>query len=106
MEETKNQQMSINDDNMTDFDKMLTYLKECLEETFQESFEYETQWVYMSGTDSWCNCLEKASRIYCPKVFKLYEELGWIESDLFDNWLIDCALALKICKPMDEDPNR
>ena len=106
MEETKNQQMSINDDNMTDFDKMLTYLKECLEETFQESFEYETQWVYMSGTDGWRNCLEKASRIYCIKVFKLYEELDWVESDLFDNWLIDCALVLKICKPMDEDPNR
>ena len=106
MEETKNQQMSIDDDNMTDFDKMLTYLKECLEETFQESFEYETQWVYMSGTDGWCNCLEKASRIYCIKVFKLYEELDWVESDLFDNWLIDCALTLKICKPMDEDPNR
>lgn len=106
MEETKNQQMSIDDDNMTDFDKMLTYLKECLEETFQESFEYETQWVYMSGTDGWRNCLEKASRIYCIKVFKLYEELDWVESDLFDNWLIDCALVLKICKPMDEDPNR
>ena len=106
MEEMKNQQMSIDDDNMTDFDKMLTYLKECLEETFQESFEYETQWVYVSGTDGWCNCLEKASRIYCPKVFKLYEELDWAESDLFDNWLIDCALALGFCKSMDEDPDR
>ena len=106
MEETKNQQVSIDDDNMTDFDKMLTYLKECLEETFQESFEYETQWVYMSGTGGWHDCLKKASEIYCPKVYRLYEILGWIESDLFDNWLIDCALALKICKPMDEDPNR
>ena len=106
MEETKNQQMSINDDSMTDFDKMLTYLKECLEETFQESFEYETQWVYMSGTDGWRNCLEKASRIYCPKVYRLYEILGWIESDLFDNWLIDCALAFGFCKSMDEDPDR
>ena len=106
MEETKNQQMSINDDNMTDFRKMIQYFKECLEETFQVSFEYETQWVYMSGTCGWQNCLRRASETYCPKVYKLYEILGGIESDLFDNWLIDCALALKICKPMDEDPNR
>ena len=103
MEETKNQPTI--DDN-GEFYKMMKSFKEDLEQTFNTSFEYETQWVYMSGTDGWCNCLEKASRIYCPKVFKLYEELDWVESDLFDNWLIDCALALKICKPMDEDPNR
>ena len=42
MEETKNQQMSIDDDNMTDFLFLLQYFKECLEETFQVSFEYET----------------------------------------------------------------
>ena len=29
-----------------------------------------------------------------------------VESDLFDSWLIDCALAFDLCKPMDEDPNR
>ena len=103
MEETKNQPTI--DDN-GEFYKMMKSFKEDLEQTFNTSFEYETQWVYMSGTDGWCNCLEKASRIYCPKVFKLYEELDWVESDLFNNWLIDCALALKICKPMDEDPNR
>ena len=106
MEETKNQQMSINDDNMTDFRKMIQYFKECLEETFQVSFEYETQWVYMAGTCGWIDCLRRASETYCPKVYKLYDILGCVESDLFYSWLIDCALAFDLCKPMDEDPNR
>lgn len=106
MDETKNQQMSIDDDNMTDFHKMMQYFKECLEETFQVPFEYETQWVYMSGTGGWNDCLKKASEIYCPKVYKLYDILDWAESDLFDSWLIDCALLFEFCKPMSEDPDR
>ena len=106
MDETKNQQMSIDDDNMTDFHKMMQCFKECLEETFQVPFEYETQWVYMSGTGGWNNCLKKASEIYCPKVYKLYDILDWAESDLFDSWLIDCALLFEFCKPMSEDPDR
>lgn len=106
MEEMKNQQMSIYDDNMTDFHKMMQYFKECLEETFQVPFEYETQWVYMSGTGGWNDCLKKASEIYCHKVYKLYDILDWAESDLFDSWLIDCALLFEFCKPMNEDPNR
>ena len=106
MEETKNQQTNIGDDYATDFYRMMQYFKECLEETFHVSFEYETQWVHKSGTNGWMNCLRKASEIYCPSVYRLYEILDVVESDLFDNWLIDCALSLGLCKPMDEDPNR
>lgn len=104
MEETKNQQMSIDDSD--EFYEMMKSFKKELEQTFNTSFEYETQWVYMAGTCGWMDCLRRASETYCPKAYKLYDVLGWVESDLFDNWLIDCALALKICKPMDEDPDR
>lgn len=103
MEETKNQPTI---DDSSEFYEMMKSFKKELEQTFNTSFEYETQWVYMSGTGGWHDCLRRASETYCPKVYKLYDILGWVESDLFDNWLIDCALALKICKPMDEDPNR
>lgn len=102
MEETKNQP-TIEDNN--EFRNMMRCFKKELEQTFNESFEYETQWVYMSATCGWQNALRKASETYCPKVYKLYDILGWVESDLFDNWLIDCALALDLCKPIDEDPN-
>lgn len=104
MEETKNQQMSIDDSG--EFHEMMTNFKTELEQTFNTSFEYETQWVYMAGTCGWIDCLRRASETYCPKAYKLYDILGWVESDLFDSWLIDCALAFNLCKPMDEDPNR
>ena len=103
MEETRNQPTI---DDSDEFYEMMKSFKKELEQTFNTSFEYETQWVYMAGTCGWMDCLRHASEIYCPKAYKLYDVLGWVESDLFDNWLIDCALALKICKPMDEDPNR
>ena len=103
MEETKNQPTI---DYSGEFYEMMKSFKKELEQTFNTSFEYETQWVYMAGTCGWIDCLRRASETYCPKVYKLYDILGWVESDLFDSWLIDCALAFDLCKPMDEDPNR
>ena len=48
--------------------------------------------------------LEQASKIYFPAIYKIYSQLDYVESDNFDDWLLDCALAHGVCKPMNEDP--
>lgn len=91
--------------NNTKLEQMLVEFKKCLEKQFNQSFDYETVWVYMGGTGGWNTALEEASKIYFPAIYKIYSQLDWVESDNFDNWLLDCALAHGICKPMNEDPN-
>lgn len=98
MEETKTT-------NNTKLQEMLAEFKNRLEKQFNQSFDYETIWVYMGGTQGWSTALEQASKIYFPAIYKIYSQLDWAESDNFDDWLLDCALAHGICKPMNEDPD-
>lgn len=98
MEETKTM-------NNTKLKEMLVEFKNCLEKQFNQSFDYETIWVYTGGTQGWNTALEQASKIYFPAIYKIYSQLDWVESDNFDDWLLDCALAHDICKPMNEDPD-
>lgn len=90
--------------NNTKLKEMLVEFKNCLEKQFNQSFDYETVWVYTGGTAGWNTALEQASKIYFPAIYKIYSQLDYVESDNFDDWLLDCALAHGVCKPMNEDP--
>lgn len=98
------EKMTMKTDN-TKLREMLFEFKKCLEKVFNQSFDYETAWVYAGGTGGWNTALEEASKIYFPVIYKLYSQLEWSESDYFDNWLLDCALWYEVCKPMNEDPD-
>lgn len=89
----------------TKLKEMLVEFKSCLEKQFNQSFDYETVWVYTGGTVGWNTALEQASKIYFPAIYKIYSQLDWAESDNFDDWLLDCALVHGVCKPMNEDPD-
>lgn len=86
--------------------KFLEALKHELIETFgnKGQFEYETEWVYASGTFGWQEAIKTASCTELPQIYRLWDALDWRDSEGLDNWIIDCALNHDIIKPISEDP--
>lgn len=96
--------LTTNDNLMEEFLKLL---KRELIRIFSDrtgQFEYETGWVYLASTAGWQQALENASGCTVPAIYKLWKMLNWEDSEGLDNWIIDCAVAHGIIKPMFEDP--
>lgn len=60
--------------------------------------ETEEEWVSIASTRGWLNALKIASEKEMPEILELYYRLNWWASDLFDDWLLNCAKEINLYK--------